>query len=154
MSLRRSAGVFIGGVIMAVVAAGCGGSGDDGATGTANPSGDGVDQVIEVEARDTQFFPNEITVQAGQTVKLVLSNKDAGTDHDLQAEGMMVRRIEGGAGAQQGGGHGGGDMLAIHTAEGGTSSIVFVADTPGTYEIFCTVDRHREAGMVGVIKVV
>lgn len=154
MSLRRSAGILIGGVIVAVAAAGCGNSGDEGVTSTANPSGDGVDQVIEVEARDTQFFPNEITVQAGQTVKLVLSNKDAGTDHDLEAEGMMVRRIEGGAGAQHGGGHDRSDMLAIHTSEGETSSITFVAETPGTYEIFCTVDNHREAGMVGVIKVV
>ncbi|MEO6486365.1 MAG: multicopper oxidase domain-containing protein, partial [Thermoanaerobaculia bacterium] len=66
----------------------------------------------------------------------------------------MVRRIEGGAGAQHGGGNGGDDGLAVHVAEGGTSSLVFVADAPGTYVIFCTVDYHREAGMVGVIKVV
>ena len=51
-------------------------------------------------------------------------------------------------------GNGGDDGLALHVAEGGTSSIIFVADAPGTYVIFCTVDNHREAGMVGVIKVV
>jgi plastocyanin len=129
-----------------VVAIGCGGdSGDDGA------AGEPVDEVIEVAARDIRFVPDEITIPAGKTIRLVLVNEDEGTAHDLEAEGMTVRRLEGGG---HPGEHGGGDMLAVHSEEGERSAVVFVAETPGTYEIFCTVLGHRDAGMVGRIIVV
>ena len=129
-----------------VVGVGCGGgSGDDEA------SGEPVDEVIEVAARDIRFVPDEITIPAGKTVRLVLVNEDEGTAHDLEAEGLTVRRMEGGG---HPGEHGGGDMLAVHSEEGERSSVVFVAETPGTYEIFCTVPGHRDAGMVGRIIVV
>ncbi len=155
-SIRRSARAVAGIVAVAVFASSCGGSGDNDASPTASMHErheEGIDQTIEIEARDTKFVPDEITVEAGQTVKLVLKNNDAGTDHDLEAEGLMVRVVSGGAGSEHGE-HGGGGTLAVHAAAGEGSSVVFVADTPGTYEIYCTVDGHRDAGMVGTIKVV
>lgn len=134
-------------VVVAAAAAACGGGGGD----EARSDGVVIDREIEVTARDVKFVPDEITISAGETVRLVLVNEDDGTEHDLEAEGMMVQRMEGGG---HGGGHDAGDMLALHTMEGETSEIVFVAETPGTYAIYCTVSGHRDAGMVGTITVV
>lgn len=126
----------------------CGGN--DSGDGVTN-GGTAVDETIEVVARDIRFEPDEITVEAGKTVRVVLVNEDVGTAHDLEAEGLEVRRLEGGG---HEGGHGDDNVLAVHSEEGEESAIVFVAETPGTYLIYCTVDGHRVAGMVGQIIVV
>ena len=58
--------------------------------------------------------------------------------------------------AEQGGGgaHGGsGDVLAMHTGANEISSIVFMAMEKGTYEFYCTITGHKEAGMVGTLVV-
>ena len=55
--------------------------------------------------------------------------------------------------AEQGGGEHGnsGNMLAMHTGANETSSIVFMAMEKGTYEFYCTITGHKEAGMVGTL---
>ncbi len=129
----------------AAVACGGGSSSDDIA----------VDETITIDAQNVKFVPSEFSVPSGKTVKLVLVNKDKGTEHDLASDDMMVRRMSGGG---HGGGHdegASGDMmmLAVHSKEGESSAIIFRADKPGTYAIHCTIPGHKDAGMVGTITV-
>ncbi len=137
-------------VALALIAAACGG-------GDSSTDEDvAVDQTITIDAKNVKFVPDSITIQAGQTVRLVLTNNDAGTEHDLASDDLRVSMMQGGG---HGGGHGSaGDadssmMLAVHTKEGETSSAIFKADTPGTYNIYCTIAGHKDAGMVGMITV-
>lgn len=140
---------MIGMAIVAIVltaTAGCGSGGS--VTKTDTP----VDQTITIEAKNVEFVPDNITIPAGKTVKLVLHNSDKGTEHDLASDDLIVAMM-------QGGGHGGSmpgmsSKLAVHTKEGETSSVIFKADKPGTYNIYCTVPGHKAAGMVGTITVV
>jgi heme/copper-type cytochrome/quinol oxidase subunit 2 len=37
------------------------------------------------------------------------------------------------------------------TQAGDTSVVEFVADTPGTYEYYCSVGEHRAQGQVGTL---
>lgn len=146
--MKKSLAVGAVAAAIALVVSACGGSDSDPADG----EGDSDVREVEVFARDLRFEPDEIRITAGETVRLVLVNEDQGTDHDLSAEGLVVRRIEGG-------GHGEGhddnaDELVVHASSEESSEIVFVADAPGTYDIYCTVDGHRDAGMVGRIIVV
>ncbi len=142
---------------VSVAVASCGG-GDD---GESDAGGESETRRIVIEARDTRFVPDEITVRAGEEVTLVLHNDDEGTDHDLQAQDLSVTLIgdseiaegHGGEGEGHGGDSGGDDVLALHAAEGEEMAVTFMADEPGTYRIFCTVDDHEEQGMVGVITV-
>jgi plastocyanin len=134
-------------VALALIAAACGG-GD-----SPNVA---VDQTIAIDAKNVKFVPDSITIQAGQTVKLVLTNSDVGTEHDLASDDLRVSMMQGGG---HGGGHGSTSdadssmMLAVHAKEGETSSAIFKADTPGTYNIYCTIAGHKDAGMVGTITV-
>lgn len=131
-------------------AAACGG-------GASSKTDTPVDETITIEAKNVKFVPNSITIPAGKTVKLILKNSDAGTEHDLASDDLMVSMT-------QGGGHGSGHesttagdasmMLAVHTKEGETNSIIFKAAKPGTYNIYCTIAGHKDAGMIGTITVV
>ncbi len=144
---KRTAGV--GALALALAVAACGG-------GNSSTDADvPVDQTITIDAKNVKFVPDSITIPTGKIVKLILMNSDAGTEHDLASDDLMVSIL-------RDGGHGGGHestsaspmMLAVHTKEGETSSVIFKADKPGTYNIYCTIAGHKDAGMVGTITVV
>ena len=113
-----------------------------------------VDETVTIDAKNVKFVPNNVTVTAGKTVRLILVNQDKGTEHDLASDDLMISMMSGGG---HGGGHDSGAAsgmkLAVHTKEGETSSVVFIAETPGTYAVYCTVPGHKAAGMVGTITV-
>lgn len=77
------------------------------------------------------FSPNKITVKKGDMVKITFRDDD-GT-HNLVVTGYNVSTNVIGEGSQD--------------------TIQFVADKSGTFEYFCSVGGHREAGMVGTLVV-
>ena len=94
-----------------------------------------------------------IEVMAGQPVKLTLRNNDT-VDHDFSI--MEIPMAAMGATAEPMAGHDMGDMATdpeLHMAAlmGATNTIEFTPTKPGTYEFFCTVAGHKEAGMVGTL---
>lgn len=145
---KRIAGMVI--VVVALTAgAACGGGG-------SSKKDTAVDETITIEAKTVTFVPNNITIPAGKTVKLILKNSDAGTEHDLASDDLIVSTVEGGGhgSGHESAGDGSPMMLAVHTKEGETKSVIFKADKPGTYGIYCTIAGHKDAGMVGTITVV
>lgn len=108
-----------------------GGSGDMGDMGHADqantPMVDGARE-IEVTATSFAFDPEEITVQAGEDVTIVLTADDI--LHDF-----TVEDAEGHVAADAG-----------ETASGGLR-----IDEPGSYTFYCSVEGHREAGMEGTL---
>lgn len=87
---------------------------------------------VTVISTEFAFSPLSITVQAGDEVRLKLKN-EGGARHDLEIEGLGVRteRIDGGQ----------------------TDTIEFTAPASGTYTFICSIPGHKEAGMVGSLKV-
>lgn len=85
---------------------------------------------IEVTARSFSFDPDEITVEAGEDVALVLTSKDV--LHDLIIDDLDAH-VTAGTGK---------------TAEGGLR-----ADEPGRYAYYCSVPGHRTSGMEGTLVV-
>lgn len=83
---------------------------------------------IEVKATSFEYDPDEITVDAGEDVAIVLSSDDL--LHDFVIDDMDV--------------HVAADR--DETAEGGLR-----AETPGEYTFYCSVAGHREAGMEGTL---
>jgi uncharacterized cupredoxin-like copper-binding protein len=110
---------------------------------------------ITVEATDFAYNPVSITVPAGQPVTLTLTNTGK-VEHDFVIDKINVTDVEAsdtGPAAH----HQMGDMpeydLHFFAKAGDTSVLNFTALEPGTYEIFCSIEGHKEAGMIGELVV-
>jgi len=110
---------------------------------------------ITLEASAMHYQPDTIEVVAGQPVKLTFQNNDA-VEHDFSI--MEIPMMAMGATAEPMAGHDMGNMTTdpqLHMAAdmNSTNSVEFTPTKPGTYEFFCTVAGHKEAGMVGTLVV-
>jgi uncharacterized cupredoxin-like copper-binding protein len=150
--MSRGARLLLLSAFVAIAVSSCGDDGQE-------------DAGILVVAEDTRFRPAELRLNAGEQVRLTLENRDA-TEHDLQVEGLRVTVLDGTVidgtvidGDIAPPGHdsaGHGDTSAavvVHTGANETRSITFVAEDSGTYEFFCTIPGHSDAGMVGTLTV-
>jgi uncharacterized cupredoxin-like copper-binding protein len=120
--------------------AGCGASGSK----TGEPP-----REVKVVNANMAFDTKEILLTKGQTVKLVLENKD-GMLHDFSIEQMPVdEKKEKSTGDHS---HGQGQLTVHVSADAGlTGSVEFIPTKAGTYAYYCTVPGHRDAGMEGKI---
>ena len=135
---------FLVALAVALALTGCGDDGPSGMdTNDGMDMGDGMDhrgedntpvapgaREIQVAGTSFEFDPDEITIDAGEDVAIVLTSEDI--LHDFTVEG------EEGHVAADGG----------ETASGG-----FRIDAPGTYTFYCSVAGHREEGMEGSLVV-
>ena len=111
---------------------------------------------LSVAAKEFAFAPAALTAKAGQPITISLQNTGA-VEHD-----WSVREIEISGEAKSSGdapsGHmmgSSGDEPKLHVAAGtgGKGTLTFTPSKPGTYEYYCTVAGHKEAGMVGTLTV-
>ncbi|MBX3035713.1 MAG: cupredoxin domain-containing protein [Anaerolineales bacterium] len=111
---------------------------------------------ITVDMNEFLYEPAEITIPAGQPVELILINNGA-QEHDFVVKEISVTGVQ--KEGDSGGAHHahGSDVdfdLHISTSAGGTSKLTFTATEPGTYKIFCSIQGHEIAGMIGELIVV
>jgi uncharacterized cupredoxin-like copper-binding protein len=107
-------------------------------------------QEITLEATDIAYNQSTIEVTAGQPVRLTL--KDTGLlEHDFSISEIPVIITD--EGETMPGHEMGHDEPQLHVAAtaGTSNTIEFTPTTPGTYEFFCTVAGHKDAGMVGTL---
>lgn len=106
---------------------------------------------IQLEAQEFSFTPGQIEVVAGQPVTITFKNMGT-VEHDWSIMEIPVE-ITSAANSSQ---HNMAGMTAdpqLHTAamNGQSGTVTFTPTKPGTYEFFCTVPGHREAGMHGTL---
>ncbi|MFE4108164.1 cupredoxin domain-containing protein [Almyronema epifaneia] len=101
-------------------------------------------------ANELKFEPNSLEFAVGQRYRLVLDNpsgqKHYFTSKDF-ADNLWTQKVEA-AGVEVKG--------AVHELElkpGAEAEWFFVPMKPGTYELYCSIAGHAEAGMVGQITV-
>jgi uncharacterized cupredoxin-like copper-binding protein len=143
--MTRNATVSMMLLLLAGLLAACAGAG--GASGST---------AITVEAREFQFSPSSLEVVAGQPVKLEFTNSGS-VEHDFSVMEFPMETM-GAAATETMPGHDMSNMSQLpdlHTAAmmGQTAKLEFTPTKPGTYEFFCTVVGHKEAGMVGTLVV-
>ena len=112
-------------------------------------------QEASLTAVDMAFQPDALEVTAGRLVRLTRVNEGA-LDHDFSILEMPMETT--GATAVAMPGHDMGAMTVdpqLHMAVtmGMSNTIEFTPTKPGTYEFFCTVPGHKDAGMVGTLVV-
>jgi uncharacterized cupredoxin-like copper-binding protein len=111
-------------------------------------------QRLTVEAQDLAFSPMALEVSAGDRVKLTLQNNGA-LEHDFS---IMEFPMEGKAEETNGMDHAMGEgskepELHVAAGPGQSATLDFTPSKPGTYEFWCTVPGHKEAGMRGTLVV-
>jgi uncharacterized cupredoxin-like copper-binding protein len=111
-------------------------------------------QEITLITRDLEFEPQTIEVTAGQRIELTLRNEGA-LEHDFSVMHIQVDDVDEHSHASDA--H---EMQmttaeepAIHVAAvaGETGLLRFSPREPGTYEFYCAVPGHKEAGMIGTL---
>jgi uncharacterized cupredoxin-like copper-binding protein len=112
-------------------------------------------QEMSLTAMDMAFQPTMLEVTAGVPVRLSMTNEGA-LEHDFSILEIPMETM--GATAIAVPGHDMGAMtvepqLHVVVAMGTSNTTEFTPTKPGTYEFFCTVPGHKEAGMVGMLVV-
>lgn len=87
---------------------------------------------ITVDGSEFKFEPSTIIVAEGSKVRLTFRNVGQMT-HDWRLDEFSAAT----------------DILS----PGGEQTIEFVADTAGEFEYYCSVNTHRQMGMVGTLVV-
>lgn len=111
---------------------------------------------VTLQAAEFSFEPSRVEVMAGQQVTITMEN--IGTvEHDFVIQEIPVEQSAAGS-EQATPGHTMDEMEvepAVHMGAmpGMNSSVTFVPTKPGTYEFFCAIPGHKEAGMVGTLDV-
>ncbi len=129
------------------------------ACGRTNDESSSDVQELTIEARDLSFSPTRFTVEAGTPVRLTLVNAGA-LEHDVTIPGINATDevVEPPADSETSGmSH---DMTGamapgtVHmAAHGGDKVTVEFTPRSGTFELYCSVAGHKDAGMVGTIEV-
>lgn len=98
-------------------------------------SGDGTTLIV-TGTDALRFEPDQFTVSAGETVTIELDAEEA-INHTFTIEGAAD----------------GADLTVAEAGAGETATGTFTIDEAGTFEVFCSVPGHREAGMVATLTV-
>jgi len=97
--------------------------------GDGDGGGDSAESITAV-ATEFEFDPADISIAADSAAEIVLDNQGA-VEHDLTIDELDVE-------------------IYVEPGETNTGSITAGA---GTYEIYCSIPGHREAGMEGTLTV-
>jgi uncharacterized cupredoxin-like copper-binding protein len=122
---------------------------------TACRASAGSGEEITVVLTDFAYNPNSITVPIGKPVRLIIANEGV-VEHDFVIEKVDVTTNvieEHGSEAHHAQGDEAGYDFHVATKPGETSIVEITIHEAGTYEIFCSVPGHKDAGMVGELTV-
>jgi uncharacterized cupredoxin-like copper-binding protein len=113
-------------------------------------------QPLSVAAKEFAFAPAALTVKVGQPVTISLQNTGA-VEHDWSVREIEIsgeaKSSDGAASGHTMGGMGDEPKLHVAAGIGNKGTLTFTPSKPGTYEYYCTIAGHKEAGMVGTLTV-
>ncbi len=131
---RRTVLVVLPLLVAALLAAGCGGDDNGSTTATEDTTATGETTSLQLAADPSgalAFDTTSLEAPAG-SVTIELTN-DSSVAHNVKVEGNGVEEQS-------------------DTVSDGTTSVTVDVE-PGTYEFYCAVPGHREAGMEGTLTV-
>jgi len=136
--LRKSLTLFA--IVIPLVLAACGD--DDSSDSSTSASSDtesttvtaggGSGETVDISETEFKLDPSDPSTKAGNVTFQVTN--DGQTVHNLEVEGNGVEEVT--------------DDL-----QPGDQGVLSVDLQPGTYEMYCSIDSHREQGMEGEITV-
>ncbi len=101
------------------------------ACGGGNSSSNIEPLAVTINGEDIKFDVTAIEAKVGQTVNVTYNNKGA-LDHTFLIDGLVTEQI---------------------VVPGQTITFSFTPKSAGTFEYYCNVAGHKEAGMIGALTV-
>ncbi|MCA1726672.1 MAG: multicopper oxidase domain-containing protein [Actinobacteria bacterium] len=98
---------------------------------------------------ELRFDPDEVTVEAGETIRFVVTNDGAG-HHEFVLGSQEAQESHG---EEEHGGHATEPLIVLDLPSGSTKEATITLDEPGTLLYGCHVEGHYDAGMVGTLAV-
>lgn len=121
-------------LLLPLLALALGACGDDGGGDAVDPGEATTD--IEVTGTDgLAFEPDAFRVPSAEEVSVTLTSEPS-VEHDF-----VVADV------------GGEDVEVVRAAAGETGSGTISIDEPGTYDVYCSIPGHRQAGMEATLEV-
>lgn len=102
-----------------------------GTSGASNSAQTATDKEFIVTGSNFKFQPTELTVNKGDTVKIIFKNTEGFHDFVIDEFNVATKKIQ----------------------SGSEETVQFVADKTGSFEYYCSVGNHRAMGMKGVLTV-
>ena len=132
--VRKSLALFA--IVIPLVFAACGSDDDESTSASSDTESTTVStgggDTIDVSETEFKIDPADPSAKAG-TVSFNVTN-DGQTVHNLEVEGNGVEE-------------------STDDLQPGDQGVLSVDLEPGTYEIYCSIDSHREQGMEGELTV-
>ena len=91
-----------------------------------------VNKEIDVSAKEYSFTPSNITVNKGETVKIVFTN------NGLFPHNFTISDL---------------GLITGNINPGDSKTIIFTANKIGEFAYFCSIDGHKDLGMQGSLVV-
>lgn len=113
----------------------------------------GIDRIIEVTAIDIDFDPGTIAVQAGETIRFVITNEGA-IDHEFVVGDRAAQLAHAEQMAAMGREMDHAHTSAVRVAPGETAELVWTFEAGPELQFACHVPGHYRAGMWGNIEIV
>lgn len=105
-------------------------------------------KIINIEANDFAYLPNQINVKKNKIITINLINNGK-VEHDLQISGLNAEVIK--VDSHQ---HHNKDSIHVHAQAGNQSKVMIKPLETGEFEYYCTIPGHRESGMIGTLKII
>lgn len=111
-------------------------------------------RVIEVSMQDIAYSNTALTASKGEHIRIALDNKGQVT-HDFTIDRIPVSGLHSEGGASGAEHDHAASTNALHLAldKGKQGWLEFEPTEAGTYQFYCTVAGHRDAGMRGTLTV-
>jgi uncharacterized cupredoxin-like copper-binding protein len=104
--------------------------------GADRATADGPPDIAVTGTNQLTFEPDAFEVPASEEITFDL-RAESGVEHDVMIADATAS----------------GDLHVVDADAGGTTRATFTIDEPGTYDVYCSVPGHREAGMTATLTV-
>ncbi len=149
---RVIAGLMIS--LVGAISVACSGSGDEHAPAAATPHPIFVGMpatTAPLQMADIKYSTTSLAVKAGEVIEVSLENKGS-IEHDFSISKLPGEKAFRAKGKEQSVSTKSHEVHA-HFNPGESGTVRLRVAEPGTYEFFCSVAGHKEAGMKGTLTV-
>lgn len=140
-------GLVVGTAGLALLVSACGGGDAKPAAAKADAPAAGAASATALKLEDIKFDKTALSATKGQALTINLTNAGA-LDHDFTIEKIDAKATLDGKDAKDA-------KYAVHAMmkSMATGKLEITPSAAGTFEFFCTVAGHKEAGMKGTLTV-